>query len=107
MNLLELRNKKKITKATLNSFIKSAKVLYVDDDEEVIFYHYKEIDTIHSHMVRTTRCYFNYDLIWSFLQNEMNMGDYKIGEMMAFWIKDFYDIDLRPVKLKITYDMLD
>jgi len=84
-----------------------AKVLYVDDEEEVIFYHYKEIDTFHSHMLRTTRCYFNYDLIWSFFQNEMNMGDYKIGEMMAFWIKDFYDIDLRPVKLQITYDMLD
>ena len=30
MNLLELRNKKKITKSTLNSFIKSAKVLYVE-----------------------------------------------------------------------------
>ena len=84
-----------------------AKVLYVDDEEEVIFYHYKEIDTFHSHMVRTTRCYFNYDLIWSFFQNEMNIRDNEIGEMMAFWIKDFYDIDLRPVKLKITYDMLD
>lgn len=30
MTLLELRNKKKITKATLNSFIKNATVLYVE-----------------------------------------------------------------------------
>ena len=37
----------------------------------------------------------------------MNIRDNEIGEMMEFWIKDFYDIDLRPVKLKITYDMLE